>query len=145
MGYLSIGIGLLVLAQVMLCPVRAELFTALVHMEGLLGLEQELLGSLNTYIAAEKERYGKNCAIIIIKKKVIYRLQELEEFSDRVLQAHNLYSGKPAATHLYDPVNAFQLVNRYANTWMKLQDNVYTDNSKGYTVAYIHVMYRPQY
>ena len=36
--------------------VEGELFTALVHMEGLLDLERELLGSLNSYIVAEKER-----------------------------------------------------------------------------------------
>ena len=35
---------------------QCELFTALVHMEGLLNLEQELLGGLNAYIHAEKQR-----------------------------------------------------------------------------------------
>jgi len=38
-------------------PVQGEMFTALVHMEGLMELETELLGSLNSYIAAEKQRY----------------------------------------------------------------------------------------
>ena len=36
---------------------RGEMFTALVHMEGLLELEKELLSGLNEYIAAEKWRY----------------------------------------------------------------------------------------
>ena len=35
---------------------RGEVFTALVHMEGLLELERELLSGLNEYIAAEKRR-----------------------------------------------------------------------------------------
>ena len=35
---------------------RGEMFTALVHMEGLLELEQELLSGLSEYIAAEKRR-----------------------------------------------------------------------------------------
>ena len=38
-------------------PVKSELFTALVHMEGLMELELDLLGSLNSYIATEKLRY----------------------------------------------------------------------------------------
>ena len=37
-------------------PVQSEMFTALVHMEGLMDLEMELLGSLNSYITAEKQR-----------------------------------------------------------------------------------------
>lgn len=52
----SLGISLILLGQVM-SPGRCELFTALVHMEGLLELEMELLSSLNSYIVAEKERY----------------------------------------------------------------------------------------
>lgn len=49
---LSALMGLCVLLQ----GSQAELFTALVHMEGLLELEANLLGSLNSYIVAEKER-----------------------------------------------------------------------------------------
>lgn len=60
-----------------------------------------------------------------------HRLKELERFADRITYAHGLFEGKPPSTHLHDPVNAFQLVNRYANGWMKLHDNVYSDNSKG--------------
>lgn len=52
---LSIGVGMLLLT---IMPAQGELFTALVHMEGLLDLETELLGSLNSYITAEKERYS---------------------------------------------------------------------------------------
>ncbi len=59
------------------------------------------------------------------------RLQFLEDLSERVSEAHGLYDGLPPSTHLGDPVNAFQLVNRYSNGWMKLQDHVYLDNSKG--------------
>ncbi len=36
--------------------VRGEMFTAVVHMEGLIGLERELLKGLNSYIVAEKRR-----------------------------------------------------------------------------------------
>lgn len=48
-------VGLILLGQTAI-PAECELFTALVHMEGLLELEVELLSSLNTYISVEKER-----------------------------------------------------------------------------------------
>ena len=54
---LSVGMSVLILAQVSVMPASSELFTALVHMEGLLDLEMELLGSLNSYITTERERY----------------------------------------------------------------------------------------
>ena len=38
------------------CGSRGELFTAIVHMEGLLHLERELLSGLNEYIVAERAR-----------------------------------------------------------------------------------------
>ena len=38
------------------CVVRAEVFTALVHMEGLVSLEKELLGGLESYLELERER-----------------------------------------------------------------------------------------
>ena len=53
---LSARISVLLFIQVAIIPARGELFTALVHMEGLLDLEMELLGTLNSYITAEKER-----------------------------------------------------------------------------------------
>lgn len=37
-------------------PVRAEMFTALVHMEGLVALEKELLAGLESYLQVERER-----------------------------------------------------------------------------------------
>ena len=40
-----------------LSSVRCEVFTALIHMKHLLGLEKDLLYQLNSYIAAEKARY----------------------------------------------------------------------------------------
>ena len=52
---IALGIGLFLLGQTTI-PAQCELFTALVHMEGLLKLEVELLSSLNTYISVEKER-----------------------------------------------------------------------------------------
>ena len=54
---LTVGEGAFVIMLLqLLIPVKGELFTALVHMEGLLDLERELLASLNAYIIAEKER-----------------------------------------------------------------------------------------
>ncbi len=35
---------------------RGEVFTAVAHMEGLVGLEADLLKGLNAYIVAEKRR-----------------------------------------------------------------------------------------
>ena len=37
-------------------PVRAEMFTALVHMQGLVALEKELLGGLESYLDIERKR-----------------------------------------------------------------------------------------
>ena len=53
---LSAVVGIFFLGQVWIEPGSCELFTALVHMEGLLDLEVELLASLNSYITAEKQR-----------------------------------------------------------------------------------------
>ena len=48
---------LVVLAgSLLLSPSRGEVFTALVHMEGLLSLEKDLLQGLNSYIAQERRR-----------------------------------------------------------------------------------------
>ena len=48
---------LVVLAgSLLLPPSRGEVFTALVHMEGLLSLEKDLLQGLNSYIAQERRR-----------------------------------------------------------------------------------------
>lgn len=43
-------------ASLLLSPSRGEVFTALVHMEGLLSLEKDLLQGLNSYIAQERRR-----------------------------------------------------------------------------------------
>ena len=56
----NVGIAVLVLCVAWMCgpsPAQAEMYTALVHMEGLMDLEAELLRSLNSYITAEKQRY----------------------------------------------------------------------------------------
>jgi len=49
-------VSLLLLSPV---PSSGEVFTALVHMEGLLELEKELLGVLNSYITQEKKRWAQ--------------------------------------------------------------------------------------
>ena len=46
----------LLLGALLLGVAQCELFTAIAHMEGLLGLESELLTSLNSYITREKGR-----------------------------------------------------------------------------------------
>ena len=48
--------SVLLLLVVGVGAVCGEVFTALVHMEGLLELEGELLASLNSYITAERQR-----------------------------------------------------------------------------------------
>ncbi len=48
----------LLVGALLLGVARCELFTAIAHMEGLLGLESELLTSLNSYITREKDRWG---------------------------------------------------------------------------------------
>ena len=53
---LTVMATMLLLGSMTIEHAQCELFTALVHMEGLLNLEQELLHSLNAYINAEKLR-----------------------------------------------------------------------------------------
>lgn len=58
MGNISYFSVMVLFVQVAMVPFGdCELFTALVHMEGLLDLEVELLATLNSYITAEKLRY----------------------------------------------------------------------------------------
>ena len=57
---MALGVSVCVLAiAIVVLPratVRAEMFTALVHMEGLVALEKELLGGLEAYLDQERER-----------------------------------------------------------------------------------------
>ena len=53
---LTVPVVLLVFCGYAIEHAQSELFTALVHMEGLLNLEQDLLQGLNAYIYAEKQR-----------------------------------------------------------------------------------------
>ena len=46
----------LLAGSLLLSPSHGEVFTALVHMEGLLSLEKDLLNGLNSYIAQERRR-----------------------------------------------------------------------------------------
>ncbi|CAI8018519.1 Prolyl 4-hydroxylase subunit alpha-2 [Geodia barretti] len=107
---------LLTLVTVVVLPVpgvRAEVFTALVHMEGLVSLEKELLGGLESYLELERQR-----------------LVRMEQFAGRVRLALTSASQDPS-THLSDPVNAYQLVNRFINGWNTLYDDIYEDNGQG--------------
>ena len=54
----------------------------------------------------------------------------MEDFAAKVGRAQSLAGDNPPA-HLFNPVNAFQLVNRYSNGWMKIHDKLYEDNAKG--------------
>lgn len=40
-------------------------------------------------------------------------------------------AGSDPTAHLYDPVNAFQLVNRYINGWGTIHEDIYEDNEEG--------------
>lgn len=53
---MSACVCMIVMSVMVISPAKSEVFTALVHMEGLMELEVELLGSLNSYITAEKQR-----------------------------------------------------------------------------------------
>ena len=58
------------------------------------------------------------------------RLDRIEQFGNRVRSALASADKDPKA-HLYDPVNAFQLVNRYINGWATIHDDIYDDNGQG--------------
>ena len=60
----------------------------------------------------------------------LIRLDRIEGFVSRVSGALQAASQDPSA-HLYDPVNAYQLVNRFINGWAKLHKDVYDENGKG--------------
>ena len=66
----------------------------------------------------------------LIAQFLISRLKKLEDFAGRVQHAQDL-AGEDPSSHLYNPVNAFQLVNRYSNGWMTLHHQLYEDNAKG--------------
>ena len=59
-------VSFLLLSGIAIEHAQCELFTAIVHMEGLLELEQELLRGLNSYIHSEKLRYETVNRIIAI-------------------------------------------------------------------------------
>ena len=50
-------------------------------------------------------------------------------------RAHNLVDYDDPQHHLGDPINAYQLVNRYTNGWMELHDSIYMDNGQGMCVC----------
>lgn len=105
-------------------PVRAEMFTALVHMEGLVALEKELLAGLESYLQVERER-----------------LNRIEKFGNQVRMALEAAGSDPTA-HLYDPVNAFQLVNRYINGWGTIHEDIYEDNEEALMANISYNQYR---
>ena len=97
--------------------VCGEVFTALVHMEGLLELEGELLASLNSYITAERQR-SLHCQSIVVCDCFIDRLKTLDVFAERVHLAHNHgadNSQRHSKEYSFNPINAFHLLNRYAH------------------------------
>ena len=62
-SFLLRSVLLLVVGMGAVC---GEVFTALVHMEGLLELEGELLASLNSYITAERQRLA-SCVVLVLQ------------------------------------------------------------------------------
>ena len=64
------------------------------------------------------------------------RLGRIEQFAGRVRSVLQSAGQDPTA-HLSDPVNAYQLVNRFINGWANLHDDIYDDNSQGLSVLYM--------
>ncbi|XP_019849479.1 PREDICTED: prolyl 4-hydroxylase subunit alpha-2-like isoform X2 [Amphimedon queenslandica] len=110
----TILFSFILLGTDLLSSTRGEMFTALIHMEGLQDIERNLLSQLHNYIAKEKEK-----------------LKVLESFAKRVEGALDTMGGD-IAQHLHDPVNAFQLTNRFTNGWMKMHEIVYSDNGQDF-------------
>ena len=69
------------------------------------------------------------------------RLNRIEQFANRVSMAVDSASQDPSA-HLSDPVNAYQLVNRFINGWAALHDDVYDENGQG---LYVSKLILPHY
>lgn len=67
-----------------------------------------------------------------------HRLKNLEKFVEKVNEA--IDTSDKTDNYLFNPVNAFQLVNRYKNGWLKLHENIYTDNSQG-TILYCYCLW----
>ena len=63
----------------------------------------------------------------------LIRLNRIEGFVSRVSGVLQAASQDPSA-YLYDPVNAYQLVNRFINGWAKLHKDVYDENGQGLLV-----------
>lgn len=66
---------------------------------------------------------------------LVDRLKALEKFADKIDEA--IETADKATNYLFNPVNAFQLVNRYKNGWLKLHEHVYADNGQGICLSYI--------
>ena len=89
---------LLVLGVVIFPPraaVRAEVFTALVHMEGLVTLEKELLTGLDSYLDMERKRFD-TCILYCIFLKACSVLVR----AVRLLTFDTYYSGHKIVTCL---------------------------------------------
>ena len=59
-----------------------------------------------------------------------WRLKQLERFAESVGTALESAS-QDVSQYLYDPVNAFQLVNRYNGWWAKLHELVFAETGQG--------------
>ena len=69
---------------------------------------------------------------------LFFRLDRIEQFANRV-QTALASAGDDPSSHLSDPVNAYQLVNRYTNGWASLHDDVYDDNGQGLSASvFVH-------
>ncbi|CAG0921442.1 unnamed protein product, partial [Notodromas monacha] len=92
---------------VLLCGLisaRAEMFTAISHMENLLVAESEVIGAMSRYLASEEERLSR----------IRHLLGEYEKF-------HSDASSSGLEQFLANPVNAFLIVKRLTRDWSTVQ------------------------
>jgi prolyl 4-hydroxylase len=119
------GRVIVVFALVVSCieHTKSEVFTSVSQLEDLLTIEKHLLQLLDKHITVEKSR-----------------LKRIEEFASKVKGVlHSATEG-----HLSNPINAYQLINRYANGWMKLDEDIYNtplaENFMGIISLHSHML-----
>ena len=105
---------LLCLLQVLIIEplIKAELFTALVHLEKLLNTEKLIVGSLQEYLSSEE-----------------HRLSQLRQMTRHYAELQSIAS-KDVDSYLANPINAYLLVKRLTTDWQTVEQLLNPDKKR---------------
>ncbi|CAD6196789.1 unnamed protein product [Caenorhabditis auriculariae] len=94
----------LLLFFALLALALADLFTAIADMEHMLGAEKDVMGVIDQYIEAERERLNK-----------------LRNFADEYSK-RNAHAEEVGPEFVTNPINAYLLIKRLTSEWKKVED-----------------------